>query len=274
MTAPARGRLAAELRALRQRTGLSLAGLAHRTPYSKSSWSRYLNGSVPVPRQAVEELCRLAGERSRRPVALWELADAEWSGRTGEASSGEASARTDRERTEPVAAGRREKASAKSGRATQRVTALGVSAAVVLAVGVALVMIRVQGGEVSPGHAATVSLPPPGCRGRACAGGDPQSMACGLDARTLSGRRTPAGAGLEIRFSARCGAAWARIWQTRVGDRVEITPSGGRSQRASVADRFDAEGYLFTRMVPAPNPSALRACLVPASGRARVCVAP
>ena len=73
--------LAAGLRELRGRTGLSLAGLAARTPYSKSSWERYLNGKKLPPRDAVEALCRLAEEPAGRLLALWELADADWSGR-------------------------------------------------------------------------------------------------------------------------------------------------------------------------------------------------
>ncbi|MGW4873850.1 DUF2690 domain-containing protein [Streptomyces chartreusis] len=59
--------------------------------------------------------------------------------------------------------------------------------------------------------------------------------------------RWPAGAlarepGSRIRFGARCDAAWTRIWQTRVGDRVEITAPGIPPQRAAVADKFDARG--------------------------------
>ncbi|MER6311075.1 helix-turn-helix transcriptional regulator, partial [Streptomyces sp. NPDC001657] len=69
------------MRELRGRTGLSLAALAARTPYSKSSWERYLNGKKLPPRDAVEALCRLAGEPAGRLLALWELADAAWSGR-------------------------------------------------------------------------------------------------------------------------------------------------------------------------------------------------
>ncbi|AZQ33046.1 DUF2690 domain-containing protein [Streptomyces cyaneochromogenes] len=98
-------------------------------------------------------------------------------------------------------------------------------------------------------------------------------MACGRDARTPAGRRTRAGAGLEIRFGARCDAAWTRIRQTRVGDRVEITAPGSPPQRAAVADKFDAGRYLFTQMVPARQLSAPHACLIPASGDARECVA-
>lgn len=76
-------RLAGTLRGLRARTGLSLAGLADKTRYSKSSWERYLNGKTVPPRQAVEALCALAGEDPGRPLALWELAEAVWSGRSG-----------------------------------------------------------------------------------------------------------------------------------------------------------------------------------------------
>ncbi|MGW5128002.1 helix-turn-helix domain-containing protein [Streptomyces sp. NPDC004069] len=76
-------RLAGTLRGLRARTGLSLAGLADKTQYSKSSWERYLNGKTVPPRGAVEALCALAGEDPGRPLALWELAEAVWSGRSG-----------------------------------------------------------------------------------------------------------------------------------------------------------------------------------------------
>lgn len=79
--------LAAAMRELRSATGLSLAGLAAKTPYSKSSWERYLNGKTLPPREAVEELCRLAGEPVGRCVALWELAEAAGSGRAATAEA-------------------------------------------------------------------------------------------------------------------------------------------------------------------------------------------
>ncbi|WP_261413753.1 helix-turn-helix transcriptional regulator [Streptomyces sp. CBG33] len=80
-TPPECRRLLGELRCLRERSGHSLAALAAVTPYSKSSWGRYLSGAQPVPRAAVVALCQVAGERPARLLALWELADAEWSGR-------------------------------------------------------------------------------------------------------------------------------------------------------------------------------------------------
>ncbi|MCZ1006251.1 helix-turn-helix domain-containing protein [Streptomyces lydicus] len=44
-----------------------MAALAERTAYSKSSWERYLNGKQLAPRQAVEALCKAAGE----PAGVW-----------------------------------------------------------------------------------------------------------------------------------------------------------------------------------------------------------
>lgn len=96
-------------------------------------------------------------------------------------------------------------------------------------------------------------------------------MGCGIAVRTLGGHRTAGGAGMEIRYSERCGAAWARIWQSGIGDRVRITAPGGRFQQATVADRYDAESYLYTPMIGAGERSALRACLLPATGGQREC---
>ncbi|MFF1301580.1 helix-turn-helix domain-containing protein [Streptomyces sp. NPDC058307] len=71
---PPGARLAAVLRQVRQRTGLSLAQLANATTYSKSSWERYLNGKSLPPRNAVKELCRLADEPADRALALLDIA--------------------------------------------------------------------------------------------------------------------------------------------------------------------------------------------------------
>ncbi|GAA2075053.1 hypothetical protein GCM10009801_29450 [Streptomyces albiaxialis] len=116
---PECARLVETLRELRSRSGLSLAALGSRTPYSKSSWERYLNGKALPPRQAVEALCRVAGEHPGRPTALWELADAVWSGRAGAPSAEPAGGESAGEVQEiPDAHGAAEAAEAVGGAAT------------------------------------------------------------------------------------------------------------------------------------------------------------
>ncbi|MFG3017022.1 helix-turn-helix domain-containing protein [Streptomyces sp. NPDC048254] len=70
--------LVEQLRVLKGRTGLSLAELARRTAYSKSSWQRYLSGDRLPPRSAAQVLCRLGGGDQTRLLALWELAEQAW----------------------------------------------------------------------------------------------------------------------------------------------------------------------------------------------------
>lgn len=74
-------RLADALKELRRRTGLSLAALATKTQYSKSSWARWLAGEGLPPWHATAALCALAGEPDAYVRALWTLADDEWSRR-------------------------------------------------------------------------------------------------------------------------------------------------------------------------------------------------
>ncbi|GAA1602216.1 MULTISPECIES: helix-turn-helix domain-containing protein [Streptomyces] len=67
-------RLVAELRRLKDHSGLSLAALAAKTAYSRSSWERYLNGKQPVPREAVEQLARVCGTDPTRLAVLHDVA--------------------------------------------------------------------------------------------------------------------------------------------------------------------------------------------------------
>lgn len=66
------------LRGLKDRTGLTQEKLAQRTPYSTSSWGRWLNGEGLPPRQAVEALGQMA-ELDRvnlmRLVEHWKVAE-------------------------------------------------------------------------------------------------------------------------------------------------------------------------------------------------------
>ncbi|QKW07134.1 peptidoglycan-binding protein [Streptomyces sp. NA04227] len=85
--------LVVQLRRLKDRGGFSLAALAERTSYSRSSWDRYLSGKKLAPREAVEELARLCSADSTRLLVLHEVAAQAWgggAGMTGEARTGEA----------------------------------------------------------------------------------------------------------------------------------------------------------------------------------------
>ncbi|WP_309236511.1 peptidoglycan-binding protein [Streptomyces sp. CAI 127] len=66
------------MRELKDRSGLSLAALANRTSYSKSSWERYLNGKSLPPAEAVRELAGLCGADANQLLALHSLAADDW----------------------------------------------------------------------------------------------------------------------------------------------------------------------------------------------------
>ncbi|GFN01023.1 hypothetical protein Sfulv_58330 [Streptomyces fulvorobeus] len=128
-------RLTAALRELRARTGLSLAALSQRTAYSKSSWERYLNGKSLPPRKAVRELCRIANEADSRLLALWEIAESDWSGRAADPTPAPAEPRP---RRQPQESPRPSETGRPHGRKGRLVVALA-SAYTVIVVAVALV---------------------------------------------------------------------------------------------------------------------------------------
>ncbi|MFC8097236.1 helix-turn-helix domain-containing protein [Streptomyces sp. NPDC057363] len=256
-TEPAR--LAAALRELRARTGLSLAALAERTAYSKSSWERYLNGKVLPPRQAVRELCRVADEPDGRLLALWEIAESEWSGRATVLAPA-----TEKTREPPSTPG--------AERPHRRGAGLVVVLASVCALLVGGVMLVLNlllpgrdtaGDEPLPAAAAPYSLAPQ-CHGAACEGRDPMRMICGIGPDTLTTYRTATGAHVELRHSEKCGASWARVWGARIGDRVEVTVDGP-TRDVRITDRTGAESYVYTGMTVAHPGSTVRACFLPAS---------
>jgi transcriptional regulator with XRE-family HTH domain len=66
--------LVVQLREHKDRSGLSIAALASRTGYGKSSWDRYLNGRALPPDEAVEALARACDTEAAPLLALRELA--------------------------------------------------------------------------------------------------------------------------------------------------------------------------------------------------------
>ncbi|MFJ8883155.1 DUF2690 domain-containing protein [Streptomyces sp. NPDC102402] len=70
---------AGQLRRLVDRSGLSLAAVADRTGYSKTSWERYLNGRLLAPRGAIVALSEVTDTPQHHLTTMWELAERAWS---------------------------------------------------------------------------------------------------------------------------------------------------------------------------------------------------
>ena len=272
-TSPERARLAAELRELKARTGLSLARLEERTPYSKSSWERYLNGKTLPSRQAVLELCRLAGESSGRCLALWEIAESESSGRAREAVPPARAELTDADtsRTTDVASDTAEE----SGHAVRKGTATALLAALCAvatgAVALTLFLLPHPSGTAQPSPSAPLPGLAPLCGGAACEGGNPMTRHCGSHPASLASHHTATGAAVELRYSKECGASWARVWGTHVGDRIDVT-AAGHTHSTRIRDDTDAGSYVYTPMVATGPGTAVRACFRPATDAQPECV--
>jgi hypothetical protein len=70
---------ACQLRLLVDRGGLSVATVADRTGYSRTSWERYLNGRLLAPKGAAVALAEVAGADPAHVTTMWELAERAWS---------------------------------------------------------------------------------------------------------------------------------------------------------------------------------------------------
>ncbi|MFM9700209.1 helix-turn-helix domain-containing protein [Streptomyces europaeiscabiei] len=254
-------RLTVALRELRARTGLSLAALSERTSYSKSSWERYLNGKSLPPRQAVADLCRIANEPGGRLLALWEIAESDWSGRAAVPAPA-----ADEPRPQPQEPPQPPETRRPRGWRGRLMVVLASAYAVIVG-GVALVLVLLPDRDAPEDEPLSASVPyslAPQCHGTACEGRDPLRLICGISPDTLTKYRTATGAHVELRYSEKCGASWARTWATRIGDRVEVT-AGGPTHDARVEDKADTETYVFTEMTATHPGSTVRACFRPAS---------
>lgn len=389
-----------QLRRLVDRSGLSVAAVADRTGYSKTSWERYLNGRLLAPKGAVVALAEVTGASPVHLTTMWELAERSWSrsemrhdmtmeairisqaraalGEFGPAAgaggggarqasgrrAGSATATpgiagpagvsptippkasprpstppsvtpsvspsvplqpTGRDGGEPSYGGSSAGAGSGSGagsgpsggaggggwgvvapparergargaaggpppedarpvgagedraRRKRRLTmflAGVVGALVVVAVAVYLTRGGGAGGggkeaggaATSPAaSASTRSDLPPGvkCAGASCAGKDPENMGCGGELASTTTSVTVGTTLVEVRYSKRCGAAWARITQAARGDRVEVSSGAAAKQAGTV----DADTDAYTPMVAVKDAGDARACATLAAGR-------
>ncbi|MEV0438090.1 helix-turn-helix domain-containing protein [Streptomyces spectabilis] len=271
------------LRELRERTGLSLEALGRRTAYSKSSWERYLNGKKPVPRKAVAALCALADEPPGRLLALWDLADAAWSGRSArgydasapDGPGGDGAADdigTLVGSTGPVPGG------AGAARRRRSALALGIAAVAVVAGGVTAGLAVTRDDDRRRDHVATEPGPgpyEPRCVGAACEGRQPQKMGCGGPGQvaSLATRSFAPERRVELRVGKACNAVWARATGLLPGDRAVVSLPGARAKELRADEPGDTRRYLATPMtaLKGADPADATVCVTFAETATKTC---
>ncbi|MEY9962437.1 hypothetical protein ABIA33_000463 [Streptacidiphilus sp. MAP12-16] len=274
-------RLAAELRLLRGRSGLTIAALAEESAYSRSSWQRYLSGAALPPWLAVRALCHLAGEPEPRIRALWELAEGAWSGR-GAVASAPAPAPAPAPEPAPAAVPDPPTQAAEPAGGTGQPSGFGrlrtgaVTAALLLAATLGGAAARDQnaGDRASPAQsgASSASGFHVGCVGDACNGLDPGPTLCGVEPETLLHQSTPSGAGMEVRYNPLCRAAWARTWNTQLGDRLTLSEPGAPTQDVTMNDPHRLDAFAYTPLVALTGSgTSLKVCLTTPSPRSATC---
>ncbi|AOR36350.1 hypothetical protein BFF78_39575 [Streptomyces fodineus] len=228
--------LAVGLRELKDRTGLSLAALAARTPYSKSAWHRYLSGGAPPPRPAVEALCRLAGADPEDILALWDAADA----------------------SPPTTAPEEPGRTRWFGRIPSRRAPwlpLSVLALCGTATAVAAAVALTARPDTAP--AAQPLSVVPRCHGRSCQGELPDASVCARDARTMSTVTGP-GYTLRLRYSPACATAWSEV-RLRSPSAREVSVRAGQAVLSARYPADDSAGN-SSPMLSVPSPRGVAAC--------------
>ncbi|GAA1520899.1 hypothetical protein GCM10009730_30380 [Streptomyces albidochromogenes] len=387
---------ASQLRRLVDRSGLSVAAVADRTGYSKTSWERYLNGRLLAPKGAVLALAEVTGTNAGHLTTMWELAERAWSrsemrhdmtmeairisqaraalgefdqtpapakgGRPGRrattdptgpgavagggyggtgmgpgagslgadslgvasgAASGAGAGSRGAGRTSTgvpqgyavppqqngrgagagpgaggglgagagAGAGSGLRAGSGSGSAVgspdgrrrrRKVTMFLAGVVGALLVIAAAVLLTDLGGtgkdpvaKDKPTAEPSTSAPelPAGvkCSGDDCTGEDPETMGCGGEFAKTTASATVGTAFVEVRYSKTCGAAWARITQATVGDKVEIASetaggAGGAAEPKAQNGLVDADKDAYTPMVAVGKAADAKACATLASG--------
>ncbi|MET9072506.1 XRE family transcriptional regulator [Streptomyces sp. NPDC004232] len=237
------------LRALKDRTGLSLAALAARTPYSKSAWHRYLSGSTPPPRPAVEALCRLAGADPDAVLARWDPADAG----DGPPPAPDAPGADPAEESGRL----RPRGRLRSRRSSRRPSWLPLSAFAVFGAVTAVAATVIL--AVRPGTApAAQTLPAvPRCHARSCQGELPDASVCARDARTTSSV-TDSAYTVRLRWSAACGTAWSQV-RLRSARAHEVSVRKGEDVLSASYPADDSAGD-SSPMLSVSSPRGVEAC--------------
>ncbi|MEW2625096.1 DUF2690 domain-containing protein [Streptomyces sp. NPDC048106] len=224
--------LVVRLRELKDRTGLSLAALAARTPYSKSAWHRYLSGGKRPPKPAVEALCRLADADAAAVLALWEAAD------------------------DPAPPG--PPAEGPGGRRASRLPLwISVSALALFGAATAVAAAVALSGRPSVTPTARSLTGVPHCHGASCQGELPDSSVCARDAQTRSSITDRAYA-VRLRYSPSCGTVWSEV-RVRGPRAREVSVRAGDDILSARYPAGDVTG-VNSPMLSVGSPRGVEAC--------------
>ncbi|MFJ4152932.1 helix-turn-helix domain-containing protein [Streptomyces galbus] len=266
--------LAHELRRYRDRTELSIASLAAKTGYSRSSWHRYFAGRLLPPWEAVDALGRLAGADRGRLRVTWEAAADAWAQAHMPRGAPAGEFKDVPAAREHLSGGRRVPGCRCGGRRGPRWTdrKRAVKASALLGAVISLAVTGVLGyrshrsGSADPPPGAPPGAPawpwalhlPPAdprtdCGAADCPGVDPYRHGCDRDAVTVH-RLRAVGRTLSLRWSPSCGASWAEVQPARGTSQLQITADDGTRRTAST-------GAAWTMTIPA-GPGGTRAVVM------------
>ncbi|MFF4184589.1 DUF2690 domain-containing protein [Streptomyces sp. NPDC001691] len=287
-----------QLRRMVDRSGLSVAAVADRTGYSKTSWERYLGGRLLAPRTAVLALAEVTGTDPVHLTTMWELAERAWSRSEQRHDRTMDALRVDRARAalgefgppEPPGGARAQSPSAgltdrrpkppkqwapkppgppADRRRIVMFLAGVVGALLVITSAVLLTDLGRSDGKPKalprPSPSSSAPALPPGvkCVAASCTGQDPEAMGCTDKLVQTVGSAKVGVSVVEVRYSRTCGAAWARLKQVAPGDRVQISAPG------TAGDAVVADAYrdTYTKMLAVPGPAVAKACATLKSGK-------
>ncbi|WP_405991147.1 DUF2690 domain-containing protein [Streptomyces sp. NBC_00986] len=243
--------LTERLRLLKRRTGLSLAALASVTPFSKSTWHRYLNGDQLPPRAAVEALARLAHTDPGALLSLWDAAVQEQSRPSATPPAQPAIPSSPPVPSVPPVPPVRPRRLRPPARALVALAAMATTVA------------------VTAGATDVLDHTVASCRASGCQGALPSSESCARDARTESAV-TRARQVVLLRYSPSCATVWSEV-RTRVGGAREISVRAGQDELSAEYPGHRTDGY-SSPMLAAADPRGAQACAEVAGQP--VCTAP
>ncbi|MER5713245.1 DUF2690 domain-containing protein [Streptomyces sp. NPDC002122] len=277
------------LRRLIDRSGLGVTAVAERTGHDRATWDACLDARRPVPRSAVAALAEVTGTDAGDLAAEWERAERGWSrsgrpdGSAGDADAGGAADLDDRTMQirrfaapDPAPVASPPPAPPAARRRPLLLYAVGTLGAL-LVVTAALLLVDLGGTDgtddravappspTTPTAAPSTSLPAGvKCAGAGCAGRDPEAMGCGGPLATTVARARAGAVQVEVRHSATCAAAWARISGAAPGDTVTVS-AGGATRRAEVVSA-GADTDAYTPMLAVTAGTDATACATLADG--------